>query len=226
MALKILLKFPERSRAAKFLQVLSDYIAKAHDNANICYLISIDSNDVTMTTEVQQQARNLHPHVFIFSGTSKSKIAACNRDIHNIEHWDIIVLASDDMICQVQGWDEQIRKDMQENFPLLDGVLYYPDGFTQLNTMCIMGRRYYDRFGYIYHPSYTSLFCDDEFMQVSRILGREYKSDLILFKHEHPVWTGAQPDELLKKNEGYYKLDEKVFKQRKAMNFGLEKVTA
>lgn len=226
MALKILLKFPTKSRPAKFLQVLSDYIAKASDNTNICYLISIDSNDATMTTEVQQKARELHPHVFIFSGTSKSKIAACNRDIYYIQEWDILVLGSDDMICQARGWDDQIRKDMQENFPLLDGVLYYPDGYTQLNTMCIMGKRYYDRFGYIYNPSYTSLFCDDEFMQVSRILGKEYKSDKILFKHEHPVWTGAQRDELLNRNEAFYKLDEKVFKERKAMNFGLQKVVA
>jgi len=221
MKQKLLLKFPSRNRPLKFLQVLSDYIAKANDNENICYLISIDRDDQTMTTEVQQQARDLHSNVFIFSGKSKSKIAACNRDIHYIENWDILVLASDDMICQEKGWDEQIRKDMSEQFPLNDGVLYYPDGYTQLNTMCIMGKNYYSRFGYIYHPSYTSLFCDDEFMQVSRILGKEYRSDKILFKHEHPVWKGEKYDALMERNESYFNTDKRVFNQRKSINFGL-----
>ena len=132
-----------------------------------------------------------------------------------------MVLASDDMICQVQGWDEQIRKDMQRNFADLDGVLYYPDGYTQLNTMCIMGRAYYNRFNYIYNPDYNSLFCDDEFMQVSRFLKREYKSELVLFKHEHPVWKGEQYDPLMQRNESFYAVDKRIYEQRKRVNFGL-----
>jgi len=219
--MKVLVKFPTRSRPAKFLQVLSDYVSKAHNNDDIIYLISIDLNDATMTKEVIEKAREIHKNVVVIQGISRNKIEACNRDIHLVKGWDVLVLASDDMICQVQGWDEQIRKDMSINFPDFDGVLYYPDGYTQLNTMCIMGRVYYSRFNYVYHPSYNSLFCDDEFMQVSRMLGKEYKSDLILFKHEHPVWNGEKYDALMVKNESYYAADKKVFDRRKSINFGL-----
>ena len=221
MAKKLLIKFPTKSRPQKFLKVLSEYISAANNNNDITYLISIDVNDPSMTTEVQAQARALHPHVLIFTGVSTGKVNACNRDVHRVENWDIIVLASDDMIVQQKGWDDKIREDMTANFPDLDGVLYYPDGHTELNTMCIMGRKYYNRFNYIYNPIYTSLFCDDEFQQVSKILGKEYKSDLTLFKHEHPVWKGEKYDALMVKNESYYAADKKVFDRRKSINFGL-----
>lgn len=217
--MKILLKFPSRNRPAKLLQVLSDYVSKASNNEEIIYLVSIDLNDQTMTKEVIEKARAIHKNVVVIQGISRNKIEACNRDIHLVKVWDILVLASDDMICQVQGWDEQIRKDMQLNFDDLDGVLYYPDGYTKLNTMCIMGRTYYNRFGYVYHPSYNSLFCDDEFMQVSRMLGNEYQSELILFKHEHPVWKGEQYDQLMQRNESFYQVDKRIYEQRKRNNF-------
>jgi hypothetical protein len=216
---KILVKFPTRSRPAKFLKVLSDYVSKAANNDNIIYLVSIDLNDATMTKEVIEKAYSLHKNVVVIQGISRNKIEACNRDIHLVKGWDVLVLASDDMICQEQGWDEQIRKDMQRNFADLDGVLYYPDGYTQLNTMCIMGRAYYNRFNYIYHPSYNSLFCDNEFQEVSRLLGKEYKSDLTLFKHEHPVWSGEQYDPLMTRNESFYQVDKRVYEQRKRNDY-------
>lgn len=219
--MKILVKFPSRSRPAKFLQVLSDYVSKAHNNEDIIYLISIDLNDATMTKEVIEKAYSLHKNVVVIQGVSRNKIEACNRDLHLVKDWDVLVLASDDMICQVSGWDDQIRNDMALNFGDLDGVLYYPDGYTQLNTMCIMGRAYYNRFNYIYNPDYNSLFCDDEFMQVSRFLKREYKSDLVLFRHEHPVWKGEQYDPLMQRNESFYAVDKRIYEQRKRINFGL-----
>ena len=85
--------------------------------------------------------------------------------------------------------------------------------------MCIMGRAYYNRFNYIYHPSYNSLFCDNEFQEVSRLLGKEYKSDLTLFKHEHPVWSGEQYDQLMTRNESFYQVDKRVYEQRKRNDY-------
>ena len=174
-----------------------------------------------MTKEVIEKAYSLHKNVVVIQGVSRNKIEACNRDLHLVKDWDVLVLASDDMICQVSGWDDQIRNDMALNFGDLDGVLYYPDGYTQLNTMCIMGRTYYNRFNYIYNPNYNSLFCDDEFMQVSRLLKREYKLNSVLFKHEHPVWKGEKYDPLMQRNESFYAVDKRIYEQRKRINFGL-----
>ena len=133
----------------------------------------------------------------------------------------VLILASDDMICQKKGWDVIVEKTMKNKFPDLDGVLYFPDGFTDLNTMCILGKEYYNRFGYIYHPAYKSLWCDNEFQEVAQRLGKEYRSTEILFKHEHPVWSGEKQDQLYQINERFYQEDKRTFEQRKARNFDL-----
>lgn len=228
--MKILVKFPSRSRPKKFLSTLSKYIDLSTRN-DIHYLITIDSDDVTMNNGDILQTLN-QKNVTYFIGHSSSKVHAINRDISKIkEQWDILVLASDDMICQCPAWDEILRKEMQQHFPDTDGVLYHWDGDEAtarhdngkgLNTMCILGRKYYDRFGYIYHPTYKSLWCDNEFGDVSRILGKEYKSNTVLFKHEHfSNSPHVKLDALMVKTQSYFSEDKKNYMQRKGINFGI-----
>jgi hypothetical protein len=100
-------------------------------------------------------------------------------------------------------------------------VLWYNDGYVgqKLNTMCIMGRKYFDRFAYIYHPDYISLFCDNEFMDVSMILNKVKYSEDVLFKHEHPANGVGAMDKLYNMNEKYYKIDQITYEKRKQQNF-------
>ena len=58
----------------------------------------------------------------IIFGNSKSKIDAVNRDLENYHDWDIVLLASDDMIPQVKGYDRIIV--------LTDGEWHVMDGGT------------------------------------------------------------------------------------------------
>jgi hypothetical protein len=44
------------------------------------------------------------------------------------------MLASDDMIPVVSGYDQIIRNDMYENFKNTDGVLWYNDGGQTIIT--------------------------------------------------------------------------------------------
>ena len=101
---------------------------------------------------------------------------AINADIPTTA-WDILVLISDDMIPEIKSFDQIIRSKMKEHYPDTDGVLWFFDGWREdLNTLCILGRKYYDRFGYIYHPSYESFWSDAEFTEVGtnrrRLMGR------------------------------------------------------
>jgi hypothetical protein len=117
------------------------------------------------------------------------------------------------------------------HFKDTDGVIYHWDGDNAtknhdngkgLNTMCIVGKKYYNRFGYLYHPEYKSLWCDNEFTDVSRILNKEFKNDKILFKHEHfSNNSNIKPDNLMKKTQSFFKEDEQIFLKRKSINFGL-----
>lgn len=221
---KILVKIPSRSRPAKFLALIKKYIEFA-DDKNIQYIVSIDNDDISMNAPyVQNEMRSLGLRVF--SGVSKNKIHAINRDLEKAFHWDILVNGSDDMVCITKGWDTILKTEMMMYFPDTDGVLWHWDGDKntqgKLNTMCIMGRKYFERFGYIYHPDYISLWSDNQFTEVSLLLNKCYESNIVLFKHEHfSNNINIKPDELMKKTQSYFKQDQITFYKHKENNFGL-----
>ena len=136
--------------------------------------------------------------------------------------WDIVLLASDDMIPVVKGYDQIIRQDMSKHFSDTDGTLWYNDGGqSDINTLCILGKKYFDRFGYIYHPAYTSLWCDNEFTKVSQKLNKVYRSQTTIIEHAHPVYKKTNYDPLYAKNESFYIADKQVFLDRESKNFDL-----
>lgn len=213
----LLIKFPSRSRPEKLLSTLSLYRKLAGDLSKIKFLITLDSDDPTVTPELMDK---LQPATVVV-GISGSKIKAVNRDMDKAGEFDILLLASDDMIPQVYNYDLLIRSKMTELYPDTDGVLWFNDGFqkNKLNTLSIMGRKYYERFGYIYHPAYMSLFCDNEFMIVADRLKKQTYIDMVIIKHQHPVFTGVGNDALYIENDKYFARDRDVFKSRMLNNF-------
>lgn len=211
---KILVKYPTRSRPVQFFETLGIAIEKANNPENIEFLISIDDDDVSMRDVIKDNITSQ-----TISGQSVSKIHACNRDIDKAKtEWDILVLMSDDMICQSQCWDDIIRQRFETT---LDKVVHYNDGYTadKLCTMCIMGKDYYNRFGYIYNPEYISLWADNEYTEVAKLLGRYEYDPMILFKHEHPMNAKKPYDTLMRKNESFYHIDKKTYERRKQQGF-------
>lgn len=223
--MKILIKFPTRGRPDKFFQVLNEYIQKAKDLSKIAFVISMDSDDSTMANlSIRNKFDEIRKKVklFYFYGQNKSKIEAINADMDNIDGWDILLLASDDMIPVVDGYDEIIRNDMNAHFSDLDGCLWYSDGGqNNICTLSIMGKKYYDRFGYIYNPEYKSLWSDNEYTDVTTQLNKFYKSDQVIIEHQHPVYQKTNYDALYVRNESYFNIDREVYDRRKAINFDL-----
>lgn len=222
--MKLLVKMPTRSRGHKFVSILKSYIDTCDDLENTRFLVSYDLDDQTMTSEVVSECISLtKTPIVMVGGYSKNKIDACNRDVNDYgKDWDVILLASDDMVPQCKGWDTIVRRAMSRHFNDTDGALWFNDGHQdRICTFSIMGKKYYDRFGYIYHPDYTSLWCDNEFTDVGLRLEKLVKYPLVLFYHNHPMWTGNRSlnDALYDKNESYYKLDKLVYERRKAKDF-------
>jgi len=216
---QILVKFPTRSRRQKFKSVLGQYDHLA--TGTPLYLVSYDIDDPNMVG-IEKEYTD-YRHVIFDRDRSPNKIHACNRNIDKVkEPWDILVLASDDMICTRQGWDTIIIELMERHFPDTDGVLHFNDGHTGSTcaTMTIMGRKYYNRFGYIYDPAYKSLFCDNEYMDVAKKLEKYCYFSEIIFTHEHPIWNGNRGhDKLYERNNRFYKQDQITYEQRKRANF-------
>lgn len=226
--MKILFKFPTRSRPEKFfagIKNITDNVSS--DNYQI--VVSCDSDDASMRWEnIKERFEAINNNkILIAWGLSDNKIHAVNRDVDKADPWGILVVMSDDMAFQVKGFDDIIRKDMVEYFPDGDGFLHYNDGNQKSNvsTMSIMGRKYYDRTGYIYHPGYSSVWCDVEATEVAYMLGKhKYMGDeMVIFRHLHPAWGLSEYDDQYRKTESLngWGPDLQHLINRKENNYGI-----
>jgi hypothetical protein len=217
----LLIKFPTRQRKDKFFATLDKYVELLDDISNTRFVITMDVDDTVMNTPDVIARLETYKNLTYNYGYSKTKIEACNADVP-ASGWDILLLASDDMIPQLKGYDTIIRKNMLEHYPDMDGVLWFSDGYQKekLNTLCILGRAYYDRFGYIYYPAYETWYCDNEFMEVANIYGRQTYFDHVIIKHEHPDNAGYEYDELYRNHRG----DKSRFQTRKAHHFFIKRL--
>jgi hypothetical protein len=215
--MRILVKFPTRGRPVKFSDTFARYVEYAEDLSNLSFLVTMDADDKAVTMDLINQTIQKHPATQIIVGHSANKIAAVNRDMPYAPPFDILLLASDDMVPQVKGYDTIIRKKMQEHFPDTDGVLWFNDGYMghKLNTLCILGRKYYQRFGYIYNPAYRTAFCDNEFMDTANRLKRQVYDSRAIIKHMHPNNGVGHKDSTYIKNDSSTEADRMVYQQRK-----------
>lgn len=210
--MNILVQLPTRERPKRLMEAFN--AMKSNQVGQVSYRFPVDNDDTTIPWYWLNQYGTAVP------GPRVSKIEACNRGLPGDDHWDIVVLASDDMVCQVKGWDEIIRHDMSKHFPHTDGCLWYPDGKQEnLCTLAVMGRKAFDQDGYIYRPEYLSLWADTEWTDVWNSRGKLWKSDQTLFSHLHPGWGTAKMDKLYRTNNALDRQDHDTYERRKALNF-------
>lgn len=219
--MRILIKYTSRSRPLRFFEGLKNITDMVNDKHNYAILCSLDEDDTTMNTLGVQEEISRFPNTGFVYGTSKSKIDAINRDIEKVNDWDILVCMSDDMRFQARGFDQLIREGFQHNCPDLDGFLHYPDSTAKgmLCTMSILGRKYYERDGYIYHPSYLSLWADNEAMEVAKMRGKYWFLGIPLFDHYHPAYKMAEWDDQYRAQQSLWNVDEANYNERKKHNF-------
>lgn len=218
--MRILFKYTTRSRRSNFLRGYDSILNKIANREDYHILISVDKDDQSMYPLPVLDGN----HTFVV-GNSKNKIDAINRDLNEFDYdWDILINMSDDMIFTKKGFDDVIRAEFYNDF---NQYLHFNDGNQKCNvcTMHIVGRNYYDRFKYIYHPDYISLWSDVENDIVAKQLGcYKYMGDNVqLFRHLHPAWGLAPQDALSIKTEdrALWVADEITFNKRKRINFGL-----
>ena len=219
----ILVKFPSRGRPEKLRSILQRYIEYANDMSRMMFMITLDSDDRTATLELVNSLIAIHPNIRVDMGISGTKVKAINRDMEKAPPFDILLLASDDMIPIVKGYDTIIRDNMYKYYPTTDGVLWFNDGFQKngLNTLAIMGNRYYKRFGYIYNPIYQTAWCDNEFTQVANLLKKQTYFDQVIIQHQHPIHGMSQVDETYIKNDIGGDEDTETYNRRKNLKFGI-----
>lgn len=215
--MNLLIKFPSRERPQQFFNVLNK-AQNLRELEGTRFLITLDSNDASMNNGECIDILNMWGNLKYIFGESKNKVDAINRDMAEAGEWDILLLLSDDMHPIVKGYDKTISELFEQHFPDTDGVLWMNDGFVgkKLNTIVCMGRKYFERFNFIYNPVYKSLFCDNEFTDISVKLNKYFYTDQVLIEHQHPMnRRGIGMDNLYRKNDRHFQSDKKLYFYRR-----------
>jgi len=218
-----LFKYPSRGRPERFFLGLESIVNNISDQDYYHISCTLDTDDETMNNDEVIKRINSYRNTSIEWGLSKSKIDAVNRDFPKID-WDIVFCMSDDMLFTVFGFDVMVGVDMMTHFPELDGLGHWPDQDAKeyLATMYIAGRKYYERFGYIYHPSYKSLWCDNEVQDIAKMLGKYKYMGYQINIHLNPAYGHLPKDEMFLRQQGDWGEDERNYYERKARNFDLK----
>jgi len=190
--MKILFKITTRSRRENFLRAVNSIVNNVADKGQYHILISVDEDDATVMPLPELTC----PHTYKV-GLSKNKIDAINRDVNEFTEycdWDILVNVSDDQVFTQAGFDDIIRDAFEYN---LDQVLHFPDQHQGQNcmTMSILGRIYYERDKFIYHPEFESLWVDIVAQEEAQIRGCYKFVSQNIFVHLHPSFGDCQYDQ-------------------------------
>lgn len=220
-----LFKFPSRGRPDRFFKSLDSVVNNISDTDYFHISCTLDDDDPTMNNKEVVDRINSYKNTSIEWGTSKSKVHAINRSMPDIP-FDILICVSDDTIFNIFGFDVMIGIDMLEHFPNLDGILHYPDqdAGAALATLYVAGRKWWEyREKNIYHPSYLSLFCDNEEMCVAQKLGKYKYCGYQINLHLNPAYhTNNMPrDKMFNDQQDCWPIDEANFNLRQSNNFYL-----
>jgi len=158
-------------------------------------------------------------------GDSKTKIEAVNANMDG-EEADTILVASDDMWPEIDGYDDVIISGMETIWPNKDGSICFNDGLRKdgLMSIAVMGWNLYKDLGYIYHPDYISLYADNEQTEHFSSMGKLVRTNQIIIRHK---WVPrGQHDDLHDRNEDpqWYKVDGTTFIERRNRGFPKESV--
>jgi hypothetical protein len=239
---RIIVKFPTLGRG---FGPLVKWLDAADAGTPTAFIIITDEADRTTDPEELFAIEEDYPH-FQFARVSllgkTTKVMAYNADagLLHAMNWRVLIGGSDDMV-PAPGYNTFCLRETP-----LDGILWLPtedpakknvirngkplkigsrDYFKYwISMLPIMGREYYHRFGYIYHPSYQGYFCDNEYTDVARReMAIKWIDNRAMFRHMHPDW---EPAEMIARDGTYKKYPRTVFARdrqnylrRKQLNF-------
>lgn len=210
--MKISVIHPSRGRHQQAYRTAKNWISKADNRFD--YFLSFDSDE----QDVYCRQFELYQDVIVgLNGPNKSAIEAINKAALLVTT-DLFVVISDDFDCP-EHWDTLLLNELEgkSDFVLKTDDEYQPT----LVSLPIMDRIFYERYGYIYHPDYLHMFCDQEMTAVALMTGKYLKSAL-KFPHHHYTTGKTEKDEINVKNDMTWKQGQRLFDRHLENNFGIE----
>jgi hypothetical protein len=140
---------------------------------------------------------------------------------------DVIVVVSDDFE-PCRNWVDELYK-IPELWQDRETVLKVGTGGTAddrgLLTLQILNRKRYERFGYLFHPGFVSMYADDDWSDAARRDGVVVDATHLTFPHHH--WShdsSVEMDEVyrLQNEPARYKFGEALYRWRRDRGFPVE----
>jgi glycosyltransferase involved in cell wall biosynthesis len=203
---------PSRSRPQKAYQTALKWAGMAGIATD--YVLSLDSTDPYLD---DYKAKFNEDRIHINDNTSvvEATNVACKE-----AKGDILLYLSDDFDC-FPDWGVAIEKAVKDFPPMwllkVDDCLQRFD--VAVLTIPIMSRPLYERLGYFWHPSYKSMFVDEDLYWTCRKLGVIRNAEHLRFEHQHVSVGKAQDDETYRNSAKNWDQGKAVFAQRKAEGF-------
>jgi hypothetical protein len=157
-------------------------------------------------------------------GRNRSIVDAVNHAAA-LSRGDLLVVVSDDFGCP-PSWDLSLEAVVGARRNV--AVLVDDAAASQIMTLPIVDREYYESCGFIYYPGYISMFCDDDLTEQARQTGRLIDARHLTFPHRHFV-TGAAPVDATYERQGRglaWLEGRRVLARRRATKFGAAPPTA
>lgn len=219
--IKLLIKIPTLNRPKQLFDCIDSFINLQSYNHDLTFIISANIDD-THTIVDEPIIKNLPGNINIFFGNHQNKIQAYNAHLDEVD-FDIVVLASDDMLAVKDCYDQIIVDNMIKFFPNMDGVLWFDTGDDNLrtNTLPIMGINFYRKINTIYNEQYKGYFCDDEFCQIAFKMGKMVRIDQCIIRHNIPHHLTMSENSTYLKSLKYAIEDKAIFKIRKKIQFDI-----
>ena len=158
------------------------------------------SDNYNTKTYVMTNDPNNYEHCYLKDTKIQNMI---NHNLNDL-HWDIVIPLIRPTI-PTNSFDTDIMKIYTEKFPNLDGVLWLSDGVQdEINTYPVIGRKYYEKFNWIYNPVYNKKNFEKEFSDIMKLSNSYHFVDTVFF------------------NTIDLKLDDdNIYELRKKVNFGI-----
>jgi hypothetical protein len=107
----------------------------------------------------------------------------------------ILVVIADDL-TPPQGWDTKLRKLPD---PETKWACYVPDSLRQDGLMChpVLSRALYDKRGYVFHPDFFGVYCDNDFNVRTQLEAPIYSVRDLEWQHDHPTNGSRESDSIV-----------------------------
>jgi hypothetical protein len=201
----ISLLHPSRSRPNKSLTTTSQWLSRA--GVDVELIVSIDDND-PLRHDYLKQYTGIDPfRIKVISNNNHSAVEAINNAAKESKG-DILIVVSDDTDCP-DNWGKLILNAVQGRE---DYVLRVDDGIQDwIVTMPVMDRVYYNRFGYVYYPEFSHMFCDTFLTHQADALGKIIWRNDIVFTHLHYSVRKSDKDEVSKRADNTFHEGKQIY---------------